>query len=206
MMSKGGVVMVSAGNDNTDYGYMNHPSLYVAGATTSSDAKAGYSSYGNFVDIAAPGSGIFTTSRSGGYSTVNGTSFAAPTQRPSPRWSCRPTPPCCRPTSWRCISNTAVDLGDPGWDPAYGYGRLDALAAVQLAAGVETSDNVAPEVTIVSPDGSETVSETVAIVVEATDAFGVARVDLLVDGQVDRDRDADRRAATNTASPGTPPS
>ena len=78
MMSKGGVVMVSAGNDNTDYGYMNHPSLYVAGATTSSDAKAGYSSYGNFVDIAAPGSGIFTTSRNGGYSSVSGTSFAAP--------------------------------------------------------------------------------------------------------------------------------
>ena len=184
MMSKGGVVMVSAGNDSTDYGYMNHPSLYVAGATTSSDAKAGYSSYGTFVDVTAPGSGIYTTSRSGGYSTVNGTSFASPNTAAVAALVMATNPTLLPTDVMAVISNTAVDLGQPGWDPAYGYGRVDALAAVQLAAGVETSDNVSPEVAIVSPSTNETVAETVAIVIEATDAFGVARVDLLIDGQV----------------------
>ncbi|MGB5495723.1 MAG: S8 family serine peptidase [Sedimenticolaceae bacterium] len=184
MMSKGGVVMVSAGNDNTDYGYGNHPSLYVAGATTSSDLRAGYSSFGNFVDIAAPGSGIFTTARNGGYSSVSGTSFASPNTAAVAALIMSANPGLLPTDVLAVITNTAVDLGDPGWDPAYGFGRVNAQAAAEMAAGVETSDGVAPEVTIVSPDAEATVSETVAIVVEATDGFGVARVDLLIDGRV----------------------
>jgi len=184
MMGKGGVVMVSAGNDNTDYGYMNHPSLYVAGATTSNESRASYSSYGNFVDITAPGSGIYTTSRSGGYSTVNGTSFASPNTAAVAALVMAANPTLLPTDVMAVISNTAVDLGQPGWDPSFGYGRVDALAAVQLAAGVETSDKVAPETAIVSPGTNETVAETVAIVVAATDAFGVARVDFLVNDQL----------------------
>ena len=30
------------------------------------------------------------------------------------------------------LTATAVDLGEPGWDPMYGYGRIDAAAAVAL--------------------------------------------------------------------------
>jgi len=30
------------------------------------------------------------------------------------------------------LTTTAVDLGEPGWDPMYGYGRIDAAAAVAL--------------------------------------------------------------------------
>lgn len=33
------------------------------------------------------------------------------------------------------ITRSAVDMGTRGWDPAYGWGRLDAAAAVQLALG-----------------------------------------------------------------------
>jgi hypothetical protein len=82
------------------------------------------------------------------------------------------------------ISNTAVDLGDSGWDPAFGHGRMDALAAVQLAADVETSDIVAPQVAVISPAANASVSGEVAVIVEASDAFRVAQVELLVDGSV----------------------
>jgi hypothetical protein len=184
MMGKGGVVMVAAGNDNTNYGYTNHASLYVAGATTSSDAKASYSSYGNFVDISAPGSGIYTTSRSGGYSTVSGTSFASPNAAAVAALVMSANPALLPTDVLAIISNTAVDLGDSGWDPAFGHGRVDALAAVELAANVETSDIVAPQVAVVSPAANAGVSGEVAVIVEASDAFGVARVDFLVDGQV----------------------
>ncbi len=137
MMSKGGVVMVSAGNDNKDYGYMNHPSLYVAGATTSSDAKAGYSSFGNFVDIAAPGSGIYTTSRSGGYSTVNGTSFAAPNTAAVAALVMAANPTLLpKPTSWRSSatpqSTWVTGLGSrptatDDWTPLPPFSWLRAL-------------------------------------------------------------------------------
>lgn len=184
MMSKGGVVMVSAGNDNTDYGYTNHASLFVAGATESGDTRAGYSSFGNFVDISAPGSSIYTTARNGGYNYVSGTSFASPNTAAVAALVMSANPALLPTDVLAVIANSAVDLGNPGWDPAYGYGRVDALAAVQMAANVETSDTVAPQVGIVSPSANAVVTDEVAVVVEAADAFGVARVDFLVDGRV----------------------
>ncbi|MEZ5586837.1 MAG: S8 family serine peptidase [Sedimenticolaceae bacterium] len=184
MMSKGGVVVVAAGNDNTDYGYTNHASLFVAGATASGDVKASYSSYGNFVDISAPGSSIYTTSRNGGYSTVQGTSFASPNAAAVAALVMAANPSLLPTDVMAVIANSAVDLGNPGWDPAFGYGRVNALAAAEMAASVETSDTVAPQAGIVDPLANATVSDQVAVVVEAADAFGVARVDFLVDGRV----------------------
>ena len=35
------------------------------------------------------------------------------------------------------LTATAVDLGEPGWDPMYGYGRIDAAAAVALVTLME---------------------------------------------------------------------
>ena len=184
MMGKGGVVVVAAGNDNTDYGYMNHASLYVAGATTSSDTRASFSSYGNFVDIAAPGSGIYTTSRSGGYSSVSGTSFASPNTAAVAALVMAANPVLLPTDVLAVLSNSAVDLGTAGWDPSFGYGRVDAQAAAEMAASVETSDTLAPQVGIATPGPNAIVSGTVTVDVEASDAFGVARVDFLVDGQL----------------------
>jgi subtilisin family serine protease len=38
----------------------------------------------------------------------------------------------------QAILDSAADLGTPGYDPVYGYGRLDALAAVDAVAGADT--------------------------------------------------------------------
>jgi len=184
MNSMGGVVVVAAGNDGTDYGYINHPSLFVAGATTSSDAKAGYSSYGNFVDISAPGSGIYTTSRDGGYSLVSGTSFATPNTAAVAALVIAANPALLPSDVTAVIANTAVDLGATGWDPSFGYGRVNAQAAAEMAANVETSDNVAPDVSIVTPVANAGVNDLVSVIVQATDGFSVARVDFLVGGAV----------------------
>ncbi len=184
MMDKGGVVVISAGNDNIDYGYGNYPSLYVAGATTSSDAKAGYSSFGNFVDIAAPGSSIYTTSRNGGYSSVSGTSFASPNTAAVAALVMAANPDLLPTDVLAVISSTAVDLGDSGWDPAFGHGRVDALAAAELAANARTSDTTPPQVAVLAPAADALVTDTIGVTVAASDDFGVARVDLLLDGQV----------------------
>jgi len=33
------------------------------------------------------------------------------------------------------INTTAVDLGDKGWDPMFGWGRMDCHAAAKMALG-----------------------------------------------------------------------
>jgi hypothetical protein len=181
MMEKGGVVMVAAGNDNTDYGYTNHASLFVAGATTSSDGKASYSSFGYFVDISAPGSSIRTTSRSGGYSSVSGTSFATPNTAAVAALVLAANPGLLPTDVMTVITTTSVDLGEAGWDPIYGFGRVDAAAAAQMAASVENSDRTAPDVSLLTPGDGATVSDLVGVQVEAIDGFGIASVELWVD-------------------------
>jgi len=79
------------------------------------------------------------------------------------------------------LETTSVDLGAGGYDYYYGYGRVNAGAAVQAA--VQSSPVVAqpPVVSITSPTGG-TVTGTVPVNVSASDSLGVTRVDLLVNG------------------------
>jgi hypothetical protein len=80
---------------------------------------------------------------------------------------------------------TAVDLGTAGRDTQYGYGRVNASAAVAAAvAALPQVDSTAPTVAIAAPLGSSTVSGTVAVDVNAADNVGVTRVDLKVNGTV----------------------
>lgn len=74
-------------NDATAYYPSSYSTLGTAGyeavisvaALTSSGGLASYSNYGSTtVDIAAPGSGIYSTTRGGGYGSMSGTSMAAP--------------------------------------------------------------------------------------------------------------------------------
>jgi len=82
------------------------------------------------------------------------------------------------------ITNTAKDLGTPGWDAYYGFGRVDAFAATQMAASVTPSDRTPPTVAVASPGTGATVQELVAVDVQANDDFGVTSVDFLVDGSL----------------------
>ncbi len=91
--SQQGVMFVAAaGNgDQNNIGYSNdgpapyYPSSYdlrniiAVAATDDRDALAGFSNYGSTsVDLAAPGKGIYTTLKDGGYGWVDGTSAAVP--------------------------------------------------------------------------------------------------------------------------------
>jgi hypothetical protein len=78
-----GIVIVSAaGNsgpgDNTVIYPAKYPESIAVSATTSSDSLASYSSRGPEVDLAAPGSSIYSTYNNGAYATLSGTSMAAP--------------------------------------------------------------------------------------------------------------------------------
>jgi len=128
--------------------YANSPYLFTAAATDSGDARATYSNFGAYVDIAAPGSGIYTTNSSGGYSSVSGTSFSSPNTAAVIALVMSANPTLTPTDVTSIITNTAKDLGSAGWDAYYGFGRVDALAATQMAAGVRTSDTTPPTVAV----------------------------------------------------------
>lgn len=76
---KGGLVVFAAGNDNLANGApANYEPVVAVAALTSNGSKASYSNYGDFVDLAAPGSNIYSTLPGGTYGNMSGTSMACP--------------------------------------------------------------------------------------------------------------------------------
>lgn len=77
---KGVVVVASAGNNSSST--PSYPAYYAkviaVAATDSSDRIAYYSSYGDWVDVASPGSSIYSTKIYNSYGYMSGTSMAAP--------------------------------------------------------------------------------------------------------------------------------
>ena len=78
--------VAAAGNNNSDNDVTPfYPASYAVEnvisvlATTSTDARAGFSNYGaNSVHLGAPGNAIVSTLRTGGYGSMSGTSMATP--------------------------------------------------------------------------------------------------------------------------------
>ncbi len=86
--SRGTVVVVAAGNSTANAGNFTPAScsgVITVAATTSTGGRASYSNFGAVVDLAAPGSGIYSTLNAGSttpgadsFASYNGTSMAAP--------------------------------------------------------------------------------------------------------------------------------
>ncbi len=74
------VIVAAAGNTNLDLDF--YPASYLnvlsVGATDNLDKKAGFATFSNKIDIMAPGSHIYTTSKQGGYGHTSGSSFSSP--------------------------------------------------------------------------------------------------------------------------------
>lgn len=184
LRSKGGLLFVSAGNYNRDEGFTPTSSMIAVSATTNTDARASFSSYGAFVGLAAPGANIYTTVKGGGYGGVNGTSFSSPVTAAVAALVMAANTSLSPDQVQNILFSTAVDLGTPGRDIYYGYGRVNAAAAVAAALALPPPDTTAPSVTIASPLASSTVSGLVPVNVTASDNVAVTRVDLRVNSTV----------------------
>lgn len=82
-ISSGVTFAVAAGNSNRDacqFSPARTATAITVGATTSTDARASYSNYGNCLDIFAPGSGITSAwiGSNSASNTISGTSMASP--------------------------------------------------------------------------------------------------------------------------------
>lgn len=134
--TQGSIVVAGAGNDSTSdkrYPAACNGSLSV-GATDQNDARASFSNYGSWVDIAAPGVDVYSTVPTGscslckpsGYSALNGTSQSAPIVSGALAMIMARSPGISISELEARIKSTAHKL--PGAD--LGAGRLDIYEAM----------------------------------------------------------------------------
>lgn len=181
--SKGGLVTSAAGNYSVQESIAATTSMIPVSSVDSNDIKAGSSSYGAYVSMSAPGVGIYTTTRGGGYASVSGTSFASPVTAGTIALMMSANAALPNTEIEGLLHTNAVDLGASGRDMLYGYGRVNAAAAVQAAkTAVSTADRTAPNASITGPLGYSTVTGLVPVDVIAMDNVGVTKVELRVNG------------------------
>ena len=179
--SKGGVVAVSAGNSGVQEAIAANDMLLSISATDSNDVRPSWSSYGSYVDLAAPGVSIYTPTRGGGYAYVSGTSFSSPITAGTIALMMSANNKLTPADVDRILKSTAADLGTAGYDEYYGEGRIDAARAVSAARNLIAADTQAPIISITSPTGGK-VTGIVPVDVSYSDNVGVTRAELYVNG------------------------
>jgi len=130
------VVVAAAGNTGRNtyhYPAAHHNAIAVA-ATDAYDNRAGFSTYGDFVDVAAPGASVFSTLMNGGYGNMSGTSMATPHVAGLAGLLFSLNPQLTNAQARELIEQNTDDLGAAGWDPYFGNGRINARKALAAVA------------------------------------------------------------------------
>lgn len=131
--SKGALYLYAADNYAQDHSDFDWPDVIVVGASDQGDNRAGFSSYGLAVDVFTPGVDILSSTVGGGYAAWSGTSMATPVTNGvcALIWSINPnfTPDMVE----SFLEHGCDDMGAPGEDGIYGWGRTNSLNSVQLA-------------------------------------------------------------------------
>ncbi len=149
----GVVVVFSAGNEGPSSGTLRSPSdratsiynCFSVGSTQyySPFAISSFSSRGPTTcaivdpalaikpEVSAPGSDIYSAEPGGGYQYMSGTSMAGPHVAGVVALMRQANPNLEVNTIKQILMDTAIDLGSPGEDNNYGWGFIDAYAAVE---------------------------------------------------------------------------
>lgn len=182
--NKGVTVVAAAGNDNSNV--LSYPAAYDAyviavGATQYDETKAPYSNYGPSLDLVAPGGNTSVDQNADGYAdgvlqqtftktgrTISwaywffqGTSMAAPHVSGVAALLIAngnaTTPDQIR----TALQGTAEDKGANGRDDTYGYGLVDAYAALGWTSVPSVPDTTSPVISNVATANITSISATV---------------------------------------------
>lgn len=149
------VVVAASGNDGTT-GVPLYPAalpdVIAVGAISNNSGQtiAGFSNRGDYVDVVAPGVGIYSTCSSPGtvcsttdgdsmYESLSGTSMATPFVAGLAALILSIDQNLRFSDVASIITSSAVDKGSPGYDQIYGFGLINAPAAIQKAREISPS-------------------------------------------------------------------
>jgi serine protease len=177
---RGVVLVAAAGNDGGPVAYpAAYPNVIAVVATACDNSRASYSNFGSSVDLAAPGGAATAACPAGsplgwvwsaswspvdghGYWGFRGTSMAAPHVSGVAALLVGRGLTSPQQVKQR-LEQTATDLGASGWDPFYGWGLVNAAAAVgayeparvmRAFAGIVTGTGVVRQSHVVAVAGS----------------------------------------------------
>lgn len=124
--------IAAAGNAGNSF--LSYPASYDAvvsvAAVNSSESKASFSQYNSQVEIAGPGVNVNSTWNNNGYRSISGTSMATPHVSGVAALVWGQFPQCSAERIRQVLNTTAKDKGQAGRDTSYGYGIVQAKAAV----------------------------------------------------------------------------
>ncbi len=177
---KGVLLVAAAGNDGPCSDCVGYPAAYstvvAVSSTGSDDSLSSFSSTGPEVELAAPGSDVYSTVI-GGYDTFSGTSMACP--HVSGAGGQLMANGYTNKEARQQLRDTAEDLGLSSNEQ--GHGLLD----VEAALGGSGGSNSSPSCALVSPSDGDTVAGTVTVQVDAGDSEDddtTLDVDVSIDG------------------------
>jgi hypothetical protein len=145
------LVVAAAGNNANDV--LQYPAacdhVVAVTAIEPDDSRAPFSSYGNFVALAAPGDNIWTTQTdlANPYGSWRGTSFASPIVAGTAALAASANASLGNADLVALLEATADDIGMAGYDNSFGYGRVNVLRAVTAANPALATNTIPPEVT-----------------------------------------------------------
>ncbi|HLO97890.1 MAG TPA: S8 family peptidase, partial [Fimbriimonas sp.] len=137
-VSRGVLPVAAAGNASSTYPY--YPGAYEnvlsVAALDGNLNKAGFSNYGSWVDVSAPGTGLRTTTNGPGYtSSFGGTSGACPHVAGIAALCFSVAPNASSSQVRNAIEDTAIIQSQAPFGEFANYGRVDAEAAVLRMLG-----------------------------------------------------------------------
>jgi subtilisin len=137
--SKGLLLVAAAGHANlqtpvppavSNVGYPGkYRNVIAVSAIDAANVIAPFSCRGPEVDLCAPGVTVLSDKRGGGTTVMSGTSMASPHVAGVAALAWGSHRFSTNEEIWNLLAFTVDNLGVPGWDLLYGYGRVNALAA-----------------------------------------------------------------------------
>ena len=137
------VVVAAAGNDRSvsEFFPAAYEKVIAVGATGYNDAKAGFSNFGSWVDVFAPGEDILSLRAVGTemgqplndfYTRADGTSMASPFVAGLSALILSRNPDFTPFETASILRASCHDIGETDWDLETSYGRIDAAKACSL--------------------------------------------------------------------------
>ena len=157
-VSEGSLVVAASGNDGDIGNTLSYPAslphVLTVGASGRDGRVAPFSSRSRFVDLVAPGADMpIATALGKGFTSGDGTSFAAPLVSGAAAWVWTVRPDLDASQLFEVMRRSAQDIDPAGRDDATGFGLLDVPAALAYPAPVRDPLEPNDDVEYVKPDG-----------------------------------------------------